>query len=149
MNYLQSNQIIEKIRSGSVKRVLDLLEKLATDEPDTYAKFWQEFGAVIKEGPGEDFANKDRIAKLLRFSSTHREDGVQAVSLADYVSRMAKDQDKIYYLTAESYLSAKNSPLLEVFRKKNIEVLLLSDRVDEWLVAHLTEFDGKETAIGI
>jgi molecular chaperone HtpG len=141
---LQSNQIIEKIRSGCVKRVLDLLEKLAADEPETYAKFWQEFGAVIKEGPGEDFANKDRIAKLLRFATTHQDEEKQTVSLQDYVSRMPKDQDKIYYLTADSYLSAKNSPLLEVFRKKNIEVLLLSDRVDEWLVAHLTEFDGKK-----
>lgn len=141
---LQSNQIIEKIRSGCVKRVLDLLEKLAADEPETYAKFWQEFGAVIKEGPGEDFANKERIAKLLRFATTKQDDEKQTVSLSDYVARMPQDQDKIYYLTADSYLSAKNSPLLEVFRKKNVEVLLLSDRVDEWLVAHLTEFDGKK-----
>lgn len=141
---LQSNQTIEKMRSGCVKRVLDLLEKLAADEPETYAKFWNEFGAVIKEGPAEDVVNKDRIAKLLRFSSTHPQDDQQTVSLSDYVSRMPQDQDKIYYLVADSYLSAKNSPLLEVFRKKNIEVLLLSDRVDEWLMAHLIEFDGKK-----
>lgn len=141
---LQSNQTIEKMRAGSVKRVLDLLEKLAAEEPDVYAKFWREFGPVLKEGPGEDAANKDRIAKLLRFVSTHQDDGEQSVSLANYVSRMQADQDKIYYLTADSYLAAKNSPLLEVFRKKGIEVLLLSDRVDEWLVAHLTEFEGKK-----
>ncbi len=141
---LQSNQIIEKIRTGSVKRVLDLLEKLAADEPATYSRFWREFGAVVKEGPGEDFANKDRIAKLLRFASTQQEDSEPNVSLSDYVSRMQKDQDKIYYLIADSYLNAKNSPLLEVFRKKGIEVLLLTDKVDEWLMAHLTEFDGKK-----
>jgi molecular chaperone HtpG len=141
---LQSNQLIEKMRSGSVKRVLDLLEKLVADEPATYAKFWKEFGAVLKEGPAEDYANKDRIAKLLRFASTHQADDVQNVSLTDYTSRLQEGQDKIYYLTADSYLSAKNSPLLEVFRKKGIEVLLLSDRVDEWLMTHLTEFEGKK-----
>ena len=141
---LQSNQLIEKMRSGSVKRVLDLLEKLVADEPATYAKFWKEFGAVLKEGPAEDYANKDRIAKLLRFASTHQADDVQNVSLTDYISRLQEGQDKIYYLTADSYLSAKNSPLLEVFRKKGIEVLLLSDRVDEWLMTHLTEFEGKK-----
>jgi molecular chaperone HtpG len=141
---LQSNQVIDKMRGGCVKRVLDLLEKLASEEPAVYAKVWQEFGAVLKEGPAEDFANKDRIAKLLRFASTHQEGAAQTVSLSDYVSRLQKDQDKIYYLTAESYLSAKNSPLLEMFEKKGIEVLLLSDRVDEWLVANLTEFEGKK-----
>jgi molecular chaperone HtpG len=141
---LQSNQQIEKMRSGCVKRVLDLLEKLAADEPEVYAKFWKEFGAVIKEGPAEDYANKERIAKLLRFASTHQQDEVQNVSLTDYISRMKEGQDKIYYLTAESYLSAKNSPLLEVFRKKGIEVLLLTDRVDEWLMSHLNEFEGKK-----
>ncbi len=141
---LQSNQLIEKMRSGSVKRVLDLLEKLVADEPATYTKFWKEFGAVLKEGPAEDYANKDRIAKLLRFASTHQADDVQNVSLTDYISRLQEGQDKIYYLTADSYLSAKNSPLLEVFRKKGIEVLLLSDRVDEWLMTHLTEFEGKK-----
>lgn len=141
---LQSNQTIEKMRSGCVKRILDLLEKLAADDQPVYTKFWQEFGAVLKEGPGEDFANKDRIAKLLRFASTQQADSAQTVALVDYVARMQPEQDKIYYLTADSYVSAKNSPLLEVFRKKGIEVLLLSDRVDEWLVAHLTEFDGKK-----
>ncbi len=141
---LQSNQVIEKMRAGSVKKILDLLEKLAAEEPDVYSKFWREFGAVIKEGPGEDAVNKERIAKLLRFVSTHQENSEPKVSLSDYVSRMQKDQDKIYYLIADSYLSAKNSPLLEVFRKKGIEVILMFDRVDEWLVAHLTEFEGKK-----
>ncbi len=141
---LQSDQSIEKIRSGSVKRILDLLEKLAQDEKETYAKFWREFGQLLKEGPGEDFTNRQRLAKLLRFASTHTGHELQDISLADYVSRMQEGQDKIYYLIAESYLAAKSSPLLEVFRKKNIEVLLLSDRVDEWLVAHLTEFEGKK-----
>lgn len=141
---LQSNQMIEKMRSGCVKKVLDLLEKLANDAPETYSKVWKEFGAVLKEGPGEDFSNKERIAKLLRFSSTHLTDESQTVTLADYISRLQKDQDKIYYLIADSYLNAKNSPLLEVFRKKGVEVLLLTDRVDEWLMAHLTEFEGKK-----
>lgn len=141
---LQSNQVIEKMRSGCVKRILDLLEKLAADDQPTYQKFWQEFGQVLKEGPAEDFANRERIAKLLRFASTHQQDSIQNVSFADYVSRMQPDQDKIYFLAADSYLGAKNSPLLEVFRKKGIEVLLLSDRVDEWLTAHLSEFEGKK-----
>ncbi len=141
---LQSNQMIEKMRSGCVKKVLDLLEKLAGDDAETYKKVWQEFGPVLKEGPGEDYPNKERIAKLLRFSSTHLNDDAQSVTLSDYISRMQADQDKIYYLIADSYINAKNSPLLEVFRKKGIEVLLLTDRVDEWLMAHLTEFDGKK-----
>lgn len=141
---LQSNKIIETIRSGCVKRVLSLLEKLATEEPEKYKKFWQEFGQVLKEGPAEDYANKDRIAKLLRFASTHQDLSEQNVSLQDYVGRMASGQEKIYYLIADSFIAAKNSPLLEVFRKKNIEVLLLSDRVDEWLVSHLFEFEGKK-----
>lgn len=141
---LQSNQMIEKMRAGCVKKVLDLLEKLASDDTETYTKFWNEFGAVLKEGPGEDYANKERIAKLIRFSSTHLSDDTQSVTLVDYISRLQTDQDKIYYLAADSYLNAKNSPLLEVFRKKGIEVLLLTDRVDEWLMAHLTEFDGKK-----
>lgn len=140
---LQSNKVIETIRSGCVKRVLGLLESMAEDQPDDYAAFWSAFGQVIKEGPGEDFANKDRIAKLLRFSSTTTEDDQQTVSLADYVSRMQPEQDKIYYVTADTHIAAKNSPHIEVFRKKGIEVLLLSDRVDEWLVSHLTEFEGK------
>lgn len=141
---LQTNQVIEKMRSGCVKRILDLLEKLVEDDQPAYQKFWGEFGQVLKEGPAEDYSNRERIAKLLRFASTHHADEAQNVSLMDYVSRMQTDQDKIYYLTADSYLNAKNSPLLEVFRQKGIEVLLLSDRVDEWLMAHLAEFEGKK-----
>ena len=140
---LQSNKTIDRIRSGCVKRVLDTLDKLSKNDAEKYAKFWQEFGAVIKEGPAEDQSNRDRIAKLLRFSSTHHDEEQQSVSLADYRSRMSEKQDKIYYLIADSFMTAKNSPLLEVFRKKGIEVLLMYDRVDEWLVGHLTEFDGK------
>lgn len=141
---LQSNKMIDSIRSGSVKRVLSLLEKMATDEPEKYQKFWKEFGQVLKEGPAEDFANKDTIAKLLRFSSTHEENMEQTVSLDDYISRMPKEQEKIYYIIADSFLAAKNSPLLEVFRTKGIEVLLLWDRVDEWLTSHLREYNGKQ-----
>lgn len=141
---LQSNQTIDSIRSGCVKRILDMLEKMANNEPKSYQEFWDQFGQVLKEGPGEDFANKDRIAKLLRFASTHQDSATQNISLSDYLGRMQSDQDKIYYLTADNYQAAKNSPLLEVFRKKNIEVLLLTDRVDEWLVSHLPEFDGKK-----
>ncbi len=137
---LQHSKDIEAIRAGSVKKVLDLLEGL---EPEKYATFWKEFGLVLKEGVGEDFANKERIAKLLRFASTHADTPDQTVSLADYIGRMKEGQDKIYYLTAETFAAAKNSPHLEVFRKKGIEVLLLSDRVDEWVVSSLTEFDGK------
>lgn len=140
---LQSNKIIEGIKSGCVKRVLSLLEDIAENDKDKYASFWKEFGQVLKEGPGEDYANKDRIAKLLRFATTHSKSEKQDISLADYVSRMKQGQDKIYYVIADTYLSAKNSPLLEVFHKKGIEVLLLSDKVDEWLVAHFTEFEGK------
>lgn len=140
---LQHNRTIETIRTGVVKRVLSMLEKLAEDEPEKYNKFWAEFGQVIKEGPAEDFANKDQIAKLLRFSTTTSGQKNQDVSLDDYIKRMKPDQDKIYYLTAETFNAAKDSPLLEIFRKKDIEVLLLSDRVDEWLVAHLTEYAGK------
>ncbi len=137
---LQASRDIEAIRAGSVKKVLDLLEGL---EPEKYAAFWKEFGLVLKEGAGEDSANKERIAKLLRFASTHADTPDQTVSLADYIGRMKEGQDKIYYLTAETFAAAKNSPHLEVFRKKGIEVLLLSDRVDEWVVSSLTEFDGK------
>lgn len=140
---LQSNRVIESIKSGCTKRVLSMLENMAENDVDQYSTFWQAFGAVIKEGPAEDFANKDRIAKLLRFSSTQDDQQEQRVSLADYVSRMQPQQKKIYYVVADSFTAAKNSPLLEVFRKKGIEVLLMSDRVDEWLVAHLNEFDGK------
>ena len=145
---LQQSKDIETIRGGCVKKVLSLLEGLADSddaaEKEKYAGFWKEFGQVLKEGVGEDFANKERIAKLLRFASTHNDTTDQTVSLADYVSRMKEGQEKIYYVTAETFLAAKNSPHLEIFRKKGIEVLLLSDRVDEWVVGHLTEFDGKQ-----
>ncbi len=140
---LQGNRIIDQMRAGSVKKVLGLLEELAEKEPEKYQTFWDEFGRVLKEGPGEDFANREQIAKLLRFASTHSDEEAQTVSLADYVARMPEGQDKIYYITADSFLAAKNSPHLELLRKKGIEVLLLSDRVDEWLTAHLQEFDGK------
>lgn len=140
---LQSSQIIDSIRSGCVKRALDMLESLSKDAPEKYATCWKEFGQVLKEGPYEDFANRDRIAPLLRFASTHADTDAQIVSLQDYVQRMPATQKKIYYVTAETFKAAQNSPHLEIFRKKNIEVLLLSDRVDEWLVSHLTEFEGK------
>ncbi len=144
---LQQSRDIETIRGGCVKRVLGLLESLADSEDDVakekYVKFWKEFGRVLKEGVGEDFANKERIAKLLRFASTQADTDEENVSLADYVARMKDGQEKIYYVTAETFTAAKNSPHLEIFRKKGIEVLLLSDRVDEWVTGHLTEFDGK------
>jgi len=140
---LQSNKIIDSMKSGSVKKVLGLLETMAKDEPDNYQKFWKEFGRVLKEGPGEDFSNREQVAKLLRFASTQTDSADQVVSLEDYISRMKEGQDKIYYITADSHMAAKNSPHLEVFRKKGIEVLLLSDRVDEWLTNSLHEFAGK------
>jgi molecular chaperone HtpG len=140
---LQHSRDIDSIRAGSVKKVLGLLEGLAENEPEKYAGFWKEFGRVVKEGPGEDFANKERIAALLRFASTHTDSEAQIVSLKDYVSRMKEGQTAIYYITADSFSAAKNSPHLEIFRKKGIEVLLLSDRVDEWLTGNLSEFDGK------
>ena len=144
---LQESKDIETIRGGCVKKVLSMLEGLADSEDaadkEKYAKFWTEFGRVLKEGVGEDFANKDRIAKLLRFASTQNDTPDETVSLADYVSRMKEGQEKIYYVTAETFTAAKNSPHLEIFRKKGIEVLLLSDRVDEWVTGYLTEFDGK------
>ncbi|MEF8730091.1 MAG: molecular chaperone HtpG [Accumulibacter sp.] len=144
---LQQSRDIETIRGGCVKRVLGLLESLADSEDEVakekYVKFWKEFGRVLKEGVGEDFANKERIAKLLRFASTQADTDEECVSLADYVARMKDGQEKIYYVTAETFTAAKNSPHLEIFRKKGIEVLLLSDRVDEWVTGHLTEFDGK------
>ncbi|MCM8640581.1 molecular chaperone HtpG, partial [Accumulibacter sp.] len=144
---LQQSRDIETIRGGCVKRVLGLLESLADSEDgaakEKYVKFWKEFGRVLKEGVGEDFANKERIAKLLRFASTQADTDEECVSLADYVARMKDGQEKIYYVTAETFTAAKNSPHLEIFRKKGIEVLLLSDRVDEWVTGHLTEFDGK------
>ena len=144
---LQESRDIETIRGGCVKKVLSLLEGMAdSEEPaekEKYAKFWKEFGRVLKEGSGEDFANKERIAKLLRFASTHADTPDEVVSFADYVGRMKEGQEKIYYVTAETFTAAKNSPHLEIFRKKGIEVLLLSDRVDEWVTGSLTEFDGK------
>ncbi len=144
---LQESKDIETIRGGCVKKVLGMLENLAESEDaaekEKYAKFWKEFGRVLKEGTGEDFANKERIAKLLRFASTHADTPDETVSLADYVSRMKEGQEKIYFVTAETFTAAKNSPHLEIFRKKGIEVLLLSDRVDEWVTGNLTEFEGK------
>lgn len=140
---LQDNPVIPKVRSALVKRILSVLADLAQKNKEKYNEFWQAFGKVLKEGPAEDFSNKETIAKLLRFSSTHTDSETQDVSLEDYIGRMQKDQDKIYYVTADNFMAAKNSPHLEVFRKQNIEVLLLSDRVDEWLVTHLTDFDGK------
>ncbi len=139
---LQKNKFIDSIRAASVKKVLGLLETMSKNEPEKYAEFWAQFGRVMKEGPAEDFANRERIAQLLRFASTHSDTAEQNVSLRDYVGRMRAEQEKIYYVTAESFAAAKNSPHLEVFRKKGIEVLLLHDRVDEWMVSHLTEFDG-------
>lgn len=141
---LQSNKIIDSMKSGSVKKVLGLLESMAKDEPEKYTKFWKEFGRVLKEGPGEDFSNREQVAKLLRFASTQTDSADQTVALEDYISRMKEGQDKIYYITADSHTAAKNSPHLEVFRKKGIEVLLLSDRVDEWLTNSLHEFEGKQ-----
>ncbi len=147
---LQESRDVKVIREGSTKRVLGMLEELANadeqEKKDKYASFWTEFGQVLKEGIGEDAANKERIAKLLRFASTQNDSDAQNVSLADYVSRMKDGQDKIYYVTADSWTAAKNSPHLEIFRKKGVEVLLLTDRVDEWMLSFLTEFDGKQLA---
>ncbi len=140
---LQESRDIESIRGGCAKKVLGILEDLAANQPEKYETFWKEFGRVLKEGTGEDFANKDRIAKLLRFASTHRDTPDECVSLADYVARMKEGQEKIYYITADTFTAAQHSPHLEIFRKKGIEVLLLSERVDEWVVGYLTEFDGK------
>jgi molecular chaperone HtpG len=140
---LQHNRIIDSIRAASVKRILGMLESMAADEPEQYASFWSEFGTVLKEGPAEDFANRERIAKLLRFASTHNDGDEQNVSLPDYVARMKEGQTKIYYITADSFAAAKHSPHLEILRKKGIEVLLLHERVDEWMISHLSEFDGK------
>ncbi len=140
---LQQSKDIEAIRSGCTKRVLALLEDLAQNQKDKYAGLWKEFGLVLKEGVGEDHANKEKIAALLRFASTHNDSEEQTVSFADYLARMKPGQEKIYFVTADYFLAAKNSPHLEVFRKKGIEVLLLAERVDEWLVSNLTEFEGK------
>jgi molecular chaperone HtpG len=140
---LQQSKQISTIKSGAVKKVLGMLENLAKNEAEKYEKFWTDFGAVMKEGIIEDHSNKERVAKLLRFSSTHTDVVKQDVTLEDYVSRMKEGQENIYYVTADSFQAAKNSPHLEIFRKKGIEVLLLSDRIDEWLVTNLSEFDGK------
>ncbi|MBZ2208174.1 molecular chaperone HtpG [Massilia soli] len=145
---LQESRDVKVIREGSTKRVLGMLEELANadeqEKKDKYTTFWTEFGQVLKEGIGEDATNKDRIAKLLRFASTANDNADQTVSLADYLARMKEGQDKIYYVTGESFTAAKNSPHLEIFRKKGVEVLLLTDRVDEWMLSFLTEFEGKE-----
>ncbi|HIV69304.1 MAG TPA: molecular chaperone HtpG [Candidatus Aquabacterium excrementipullorum] len=144
---LQESRDVKAIREGCTKRVLSMLEDLANNEDtakrEQYAAFWTEFGSVLKEGVGEDFANRERLAKLLRFASTHADDGAQSVGLADYVARMKEGQEAIYVITADTLAAAKNSPQLEIFKKKGIEVLLLTDRVDEWLLSHLYEFDGK------
>ena len=137
---LQESRDVKAIREGSTKKVLSMLEDVAENQKDKYAEFWKQFGAVLKEGMGEDHQNQERLAKLLRFASTTADDGV---SLADYVARMKEGQESIYYITADSLAAAKNSPQLEIFRKKGIEVLLLVDRVDEWMLSHLYEFDGK------
>lgn len=139
---LQDSPMVETIKSGLVKRILSSLEEMAEKKPEDYKTFWNEFGKVIKEGPAEDFANKEKIANLLRFSSTKNDN--QEVSFKHYITNMVKGQEHIYYITADSYQAAKNSPHLEIFKKKNIEVLLLSDRVDEWLVSNLFEFEGKK-----
>ncbi|PTU73599.1 molecular chaperone HtpG [Pseudomonas mangrovi] len=141
---LQKDPVIDSMKSALTKRVLDMLEKLAKDQPEDYKRFWKAFGQVLKEGPAEDFANKEKIAGLLRFASTHEGSEEQSVALADYLARAKEGQDKIYYLTGETFAQIKNSPHLEVFRKKGIEVLLLTDRIDEWLMSYLTEFDGKQ-----
>jgi len=141
---LQQSKDIDTIKGGCVKKVLGMIEDMAENDAGKFVTFWKEFGRVLKEGVGEDHANKDRIAKLLRFASTHNDTTDETVSLADYVGRMKEGQDKIYYVTAETFTAAKNSPHLEIFRKKGIEVLLLSERVDEWVVGSLTEFDGKQ-----
>ena len=144
---LQESRDVKVIREGSTKRILSMLEELADadeqEKKDKYASFWKEFGQVLKEGIGEDSTNKDRIAKLLRFASTHNDNDGQTTSFADYIARMKEGQDKIYYASGESYAAAKNSPHLEIFRKKGVEVLLLTDRVDEWMLSFLTEFEGK------
>jgi molecular chaperone HtpG len=140
---LQNSKLIDGMRSGAVKKILDLLDDVAVNAVEKYTTFWKEFGLVLKEGVVEDHANRERIARLLRFASTHMDTDAQTVSLADYIARMKDGQDKIYYVTAETFAAARNSPHLELLRKKGVEVLLLFDRVDEWVVSHLTEFDGK------
>lgn len=141
---LQSDRTVETIKSALTKRVLDVLAKMAKDKPQQYDEFWQVFGKVLKEGPAEDFSNREKISKLLRFATSHTDEEKQTVSFEDYIARMPESQDKIYYVTAESFDAAKNSPHLEIFRQKGIEVLLLSDPIDEWLVSHTMEFDEKK-----
>ncbi|SHG50573.1 molecular chaperone HtpG [Marisediminitalea aggregata] len=141
---LQDNKITQTLRQGCTKRVLQMLERMAKNDAEKYQLFWNEFGNVLKEGPAEDFSNREKIAGLLRFASTHNDSSTQNVSLADYISRMKEGQEKIYYVTADSYQAAKNSPHLEIFKKKGIEVLLMGERIDEWLMQHLNEFDGKQ-----
>ncbi len=141
---LQDNKITQTLRQGCTKRVLQMLERMAKNDAEKYQLFWNEFGNVLKEGPAEDFSNREKIAGLLRFASTHNDSSTQNVSLADYISRMKEGQEKIYFVTADSYQAAKNSPHLEIFKKKGIEVLLMGERIDEWLMQHLNEFDGKQ-----
>jgi molecular chaperone HtpG len=141
---LQQDPAVDSMKNACTKRVLDMLGKLAKNDAEKYQLFWDEFGQVLKEGPAEDFNNREKVAELLRFSSTETDNPVQNQSLKDYVERMSEGQDKIYYVAAENFNTAKNSPHLEVFRKKGIEVLLLSDRVDEWLIGHIQDFDGKQ-----
>jgi molecular chaperone HtpG len=141
---LQKNKFIDSIRNASVKKILGMLESMAKKKPEQYAEFWKQFGRVVKEGPAEDYANRERILKLLRFSSTQNDIEEESVSLSDYVERMKPEQDSIYYVIAENFAAAKNSPQLGIFRKKGIEVLLMHDRVDEWMMSHLDEFDGKK-----
>ncbi|MBT3134931.1 molecular chaperone HtpG [Alteromonas sp. ALT199] len=141
---LQDNKVTQALRQGCTKRVLQMLEKMAKNDSEKYQSFWNEFGNVLKEGPAEDFSNREKVAGLLRFSSTHGESDAQTVSLADYIERMKEGQDKIYYVTADSLQAAKSSPHLEIFRKKGIEVLLMGERIDEWLMSHLTEFNEKQ-----
>ncbi len=140
---LQQSTQVDSLRSAVTKRVLDMLSKLAKSDEEKYQSFWDVFGNVLKEGPGEDFANREKIAELMRFASTHTDESVQNVALKQYVERMQDGQDAIYYVVADNHVTAKNSPHIEVFRKKGIEVLLLSDRIDDWLMGHLSEFDGK------
>ncbi len=140
---LQDNKITRAMRNGSTKRVLSMLKKLAKDDPETYQTFWDTFGTVLKEGPAEDYANQETILSLLRFASTHEDTPVAKVSLDDYLARMPEKQEKIYYIVADSYEAARDNPALEIFRKKGIEVLLLSERIDEWLMSHLTDYKDK------
>ena len=140
---LQSGPVVDSMRSALTKRALDMLEKLSKDKPEDYKAFWTNFGQVLKEGPAEDYVNREKIAGLLRFASTHDASGEPSVALADYVARMKEGQDRIYYLTGDAYVQVKDSPHLEIFRKKGIEVLLLTDRIDEWMMGYLSEFDGK------